>query len=80
MNKYMQMAIEEARKGIQNGDGGPFGAVIVKNDKVIGIGHNRVILKKDPTRHGEMEAIQDACKNLNDFDLKGCEIYTTGYP
>ena len=80
MNKYMQMAIEEARKGIQNGDGGPFGAVIVKNDKVIGIGHNRVILKMDPTRHGEMEAIQDACKNLNDFDLKGCEIYTTGYP
>ncbi len=80
MNKFMLMAIEEAKKGIHNKEGGPFGAVIVKDNKVIGKGHNRVVLKKDPTRHGEMEAIQDACKNLSSFDLTGAEIYTTGYP
>ncbi len=80
MNKYMQLAIEEAKKGISNGEGGPFGAVIVKNDKVIGKGHNEVIKNNDPTCHGEMMAIRNACKNLSDFDLSGSIIYTTGYP
>jgi guanine deaminase len=81
MNKYMKIAIEEARKGIQAGDGGPFGAVIVKiGGGILGRGHNRVVKDNDPTCHGEISAIRDACKNINSFDLSGCEIYTTGEP
>ena len=74
------MAINEARKGIRNGHGGPFGAVIVKDGEVIGKGHNQVIKNNDPTCHGEVMAIHKACKKLNTFDLSGCEIYTTGEP
>lgn len=80
MNKYMEIAIKEAKKGIENGDGGPFGCVIVKDGKIVGKGHNRVVLKHDATCHGEMEAIRNASKNLNTFDLSGCELYTTGEP
>lgn len=80
MNKYMRMAINEARKGIRAGHGGPFGAVIVKNGEVIGKGHNQVVKNNDPTCHGEMMAIHKACKKLGTFDLSGCEIYTTGEP
>ena len=80
MNKFMRMAVNEAKKGIHAGHGGPFGAVIVKDGKVIARGHNRVVLENDPTRHGEMVAIKQAGKKLHDFNLKGCEIYTTGYP
>ncbi|MCI1930896.1 MAG: nucleoside deaminase [Clostridia bacterium] len=77
---YMDEALKEAYKGIQNGDGGPFGSVIVKDRKIVGRGHNCVLLKKDPTCHGEMEAIRDACKNLDTYDLSGCELYTTAEP
>lgn len=80
MNYYMELAIREARKGINLGHGGPFGAVIVKDDVIVGIGHNQVVVNQDPTCHGEMMAIRNACKNLNTFDLSGCEIYTTGQP
>lgn len=80
MNKYMQMAIQEAKKGITAGHGGPFGAVIVKDGKVISKGHNHVVVNNDPTCHGEIDAIRKACKKLKTFDLTGCEIYTTGYP
>ena len=80
MNKYMKMAINEAKKGIRNGHGGPFGAVIVKNDEVIAKGHNQVVKNNDPTCHGEIMAIHKACKKLGTFDLSGCEIYTTGEP
>ena len=80
MNKFMKMAIEEARKGISAGHGGPFGAVIVKDNKVISKGHNHVVVNSDPTCHGEVDAIRKACKKLGTFDLSGCEIYTTGYP
>lgn len=80
MNKYMRMAIKEANKGIDNGHGGPFGAVIVKDNKVIAKGHNQVVKNNDPTCHGEMMAIHKACKKLKTFDLSGCEIYTTGEP
>lgn len=76
----MRMAINEARKGILNGHGGPFGAVIVKDGKVVGKGHNQVVKNNDPTCHGEIMAIHKACKNLKSFDLSGCEIYTTGEP
>lgn len=80
MNQYMKLAIEEARKGIHDGHGGPFGAVVVKDGQVIGRGHNRVVVDHDPTCHGEISAIRDACKNLGTFDLSGAEIYTTGEP
>lgn len=80
MNKYMKLAIEEARKGIHNHHGGPFGAVIVQDGVVISVGHNRVVKNNDPTCHGEIDAIRKACSMLNTFDLSGCEIYTTGYP
>lgn len=76
----MFVAIEEARYGIRHGHGGPFGAVIVKDGEIVGRGHNQVILNNDPTCHGEMMAIHDACKRLGTFDLSGCEIYTTGEP
>lgn len=80
MNKFMGIAVKEARRGICLGHGGPFGAVIVKNGKVVSKGHNRVVVNNDPTCHGEIDAIRKACKTLNTFDLSGCEIYTTGYP
>lgn len=79
-NKYIQMAIDEARTGIHSGQGGPFGSVIVKDGEVVGRGHNCVVKDNDPTCHGEISAIRDACRNLGTFDLSGCELYTTGEP
>jgi guanine deaminase len=79
-NKFMKLAIKEASVGIHSGHGGPFGAVIVKDDKVIGKGHNRVVVNHDPTCHGEVMAIRNACKRLKSFDLSGSVIYTTGQP
>lgn len=76
----MEMAIEEAREGIRNNHGGPFGSVIVKDGEVVGRGHNKVLLNNDPTCHGEIMAIHDACANLRTYDLSGCELYTTGEP
>ncbi|HOF53379.1 MAG: nucleoside deaminase [Bacilli bacterium] len=80
MNKFMRMAINEARKGIHSGHGGPFGSVIVKDGVVVAKGHNQVIKNQDPTCHGEMMAIHKACKKLGTFDLSGCELYTTAEP
>ncbi len=80
MNQFMQLAIEEALIGIRSGHGGPFGSVIVKDGKVVGKGHNKVLAEHDPTCHGEISAIRDACQNIGTFDLSGCEIYTTGEP
>ena len=80
MNKFMEEAIKEAKLGIHSGHGGPFGAIIVKDNKIIGRGHNQVVANNDPTCHGEIMAIHDACKNLGTFDLSGSTIYTTGEP
>ena len=77
---YMQEAIQEAYEGIRNKEGGPFGAVIVRDGTIIGRGHNRVLKKEDPTCHGEMEAIRDACKKTGSHDLSGCQLYTTAAP
>jgi len=77
---FMSEAIKEAYDGIENGHGGPFGSVVVKDGNIVGRGHNRVLYKKDPTCHGEMEAIRDACKNLGTHDLSDCELYTTAEP
>ena len=78
--KYMKMAIEQARTGIHNGHGGPFGSVIVKDGNVIGLGHNMVLKSNDSTAHGEVVAIRNAEKDLGTYDLYGSEIYTTGEP
>ena len=78
--RFMQEALQEAYEGIKAGDGGPFGCVIVKDGLIVGRGHNQVILKNDPTCHGEMEAIRDACTALGTFDLAGCVLYTTAEP
>ncbi len=80
MDPFMQEAIAEAYRGILHREGGPFGAVVVKDGEVVGRGHNRVVENNDPTCHGEIEAIRDACKRLGTFDLSGCAIYTTGEP
>ena len=76
----MKRAIEQAKKGIHAGHGGPFGCVIVKDGRVVGEGHNEVIERNDPTCHGEIMAIHSACKVLGTFDLTGCELYTTAEP
>ena len=80
MNPFMKEALNEAYQGIEDGHGGPFGAVIVKDGEIVGRGHNSVLKNQDPTCHGEVMAIHDACKRLKTFNLKGCDIYTTGYP
>jgi guanine deaminase len=80
MNPYMKIAVEEAQNGIRAGHGGPFGCVIVKNNAIVGRGHNQVVLLNDPTCHGEMMAIHDACRSLGTFDLSGCDLYTTAEP
>ena len=75
----MQRAIELSIESINSG-GGPFGSVIVKDNKIISEGMNRVTVNNDPTAHGEIVAIRAATKVLNDFNLKGCELYTSTEP
>jgi guanine deaminase len=77
---FMRRAIELARQGMTAGDGGPFGAVIVRDGAIIGEGWNRVLATNDPTAHGEMVAIRAACRKSKSFSLAGCELYTTGEP
>ncbi len=79
-NPYMTEAIREALDGISQGHGGPFGCVIVKDDKIIGTGHNMVLEEKDSTAHGEITAIRNAENALDSYDLSGCVLYTTGEP
>lgn len=79
-NAFMQIAIEEAREGIFHGHGGPFGSVIVKDDVIVGQGHNMVLANNDSTCHGEVSAIRNAEQNLGTYDLSGCILYTTGEP
>jgi len=77
---FMHQAIDLGLRAMRDGTGGPFGAVIVKDNKVIGQGQNRVLGSCDPTAHAEVEAIRDSCKQLARFDLQGCEIYTSCEP
>lgn len=76
----MNRAIGLARHGMRCGDGGPFGAVIVREGKIVGEGWNRVLATHDPTAHAEITAIRDACARLGSYSLEGCEIHTTGQP
>ena len=78
-NEFMKRAIELSIESVKN-VGGPFGAVIVKDDKIIAEGSNNVTSTNDPTAHGEIVAIREACKKLNNFNLKGCELYSTCEP
>lgn len=76
----MEMAIRLSAEGMEKGEGGPFGAIVVQGDKVVGRGWNQVLRTNDPTAHAEVMAIRDACKNLGTFQLHDCEIYTSCEP
>ena len=76
---FMQRAIDLSVANVKNG-GGPFGAIIVKDGKIIAEGTNRVTADHDPTAHAEVSAIRQAAKKLHTFDLSGCEIYTSCEP
>ena len=80
MNEYMKIAKELSEDNLKTNVGGPFGACVVKDGKIIGKGSNHVISNNDPTAHAEVMAIRDACNNLNSYDLSGCELYTSCYP
>ncbi len=80
VQKFMNRAIELSRLNVELRGGGPFGAVVVLNQKIIGEGWNKVTLINDPTAHAEVEAIREACKNLKQFELAGAEIYTSCEP
>ena len=76
----MNEAIALSQNGVRNNEGGPFGCVIVKDDKIIGRGNNKVTSSNDPTAHAEVVAIRDACKNLGTFQLEDCEVYSSCEP
>ncbi|WP_152382225.1 nucleoside deaminase [Paenibacillus brasilensis] len=76
----MNQAIQLAQQNVVSGHGGPFGAIVVKDGKIIGSGVNEVTSSCDPTAHAEVQAIREACKHLNDFQLNGCVIYTSCEP
>ena len=78
-NNFMLRAIELSIDSA-NGAGGPFGCVIVKNDKIIGEGSNKVTFSNDPTAHAEIVAIRAACKKINTFILSGCDLYASCEP
>lgn len=80
MNNLMEEAFKEAQIGMEVGDGGPFGAAVVREGKIVASGHNEVLLTNDPTAHAEITAIRKASKILGKFDLSDCILYTTCYP
>lgn len=78
--EFMEEAIELAVKGVLANEGGPFGAIVVKDGVVVGRGNNHVTSTNDPTAHAEVMAIRDACNNLGTFQLTGCVLYTSCEP
>ena len=78
-NIFMMRAIELSIESAKS-KGGPFGSVVVKNNKIIAEGSNKVTMNNDPTAHGEIVAIRDACQKLNTFDLSGCDLYSSCEP
>lgn len=78
--RFLKEAVKMAQKGIRQGKGGPFGAVVVKDGKIIARGCNQVTSSNDPTRHAEVDAIRKACKKLGTFELKDCVIYSSCEP
>jgi guanine deaminase len=77
---YLKMAVEEAFSGMRAGEGGPFGAIIARDGKVIGKGHNTVLKSNDPTAHAEVNAIRNACRQLQSYHLTGAVIYSNFEP
>eukprot|EP00897_Mesotaenium_endlicherianum_P009714 jgi/Mesen1/8771/ME000524S08065 len=77
---FLSLAAKEAENGAQLKDGGPFGAIIVRNGEIVAQAHNRVLLDKDPTSHAEIIAIQQACKALGKIELSDCVIYSSCEP
>ena len=80
MNQWMSIAIKEAIDGVDQNDGGPFGAVITQNDTIISTAHNEVLKRNDPSAHAEVMAIRNACKHLKTPHLSDCTLYTTCEP
>ena len=80
MSEFMEEAIRLSISNVEEGKGGPFGAVVVKDGKIIARGVNLVTTNNDPTAHAEVVAIREACKVLDTFQLDGCEIYTSCEP
>ncbi|MFA4864092.1 MAG: nucleoside deaminase [Bacteroidales bacterium] len=78
--KFMDEAIRLAETNMERGHGGPFGCVIVKDGEIIASGYNEVLNNNDPTAHAEIVAIRRACEKLNNYQLEGCEIYTSCEP
>jgi guanine deaminase len=79
-NRFMIRAIQLSIDNVRSGQGGPFGAVVVKNDNIVSEGANRVTTNNDPTAHAEVVAIREACRTLAAFDLIGCDLYTSCEP
>jgi len=77
---FIEMAVDLARQGVAQNEGGPFGCVIVKDGQVIGRGNNKVLSTHDPTAHAEVVAIRDACRRLNLHQLEGCTVFTSCEP
>lgn len=80
VGRFLARAVELSRQGSESGCGGPFGAVVVRGDQIIGEGFNRVPADNDPTAHAEMVAIRAACRQIGSFSLAGCEIYASSQP
>ena len=80
MQEFMRRAIALAMENVRTGGGGPFAAVIAKDGRIIAEGANRVTATNDPTAHAEVVAIREACRKLDDFQLAGCDLYTTCEP
>lgn len=78
--EFMRRAIELSKNNVVSLNGGPFGAVVVKNNVIIGEGWNKVTTNNDPTAHAEVEAIRQACQKTSTFNLEDCEIYTSCEP
>ena len=79
-DRFMARAIELATENVRTGRGGPFAAVVVKDGRIIAEGANRVTSSNDPTAHAEIVAIREACRALGNFQLAGCDVYTTCEP
>ena len=77
---FLKLSVEEATDGMRAGDGGPFGAVIVRNGKILGKGHNTVLKSHDPSAHAEVNAIRNAAAHVQDHHLTGATIYTNFEP
>ncbi|MFN7961211.1 MAG: nucleoside deaminase [Thermoanaerobaculia bacterium] len=78
--KFMREALRLAQEGMERGDGGPFGCVVVRAGEIVGRGNNRVTSTNDPTAHAEVVAIREACQHLATFQLEDCELYTSCEP